>query len=174
MNIQLTRGKYMGNYHTAFGIYGIIFKDNSLLVIKKTSGPYINRFDLPGGSQEPGEKLEDTLIREIKEETNLTIKKFHQLGVVNFIYPWIYKDTNMNNHIAVFYEIDVVQGKNFGTVNQFSGQDSLGSTWVSLEKLTDENSSLLVLKAKEYIQKRTFIDRSWVSDKWKVLDFPVF
>lgn len=173
--MQVTRGKkYMDNYYTAFGIYGIIFKDNNLLVVKKTSGPYINRFDLPGGSQESGEKLEDTLIREIKEETNLTIKSFHQLGVVNFIYPWSYKDTNMNNHIAVFYEIDTVQGKNLETVNQFLGQDSLGSIWLSLDELTDENSSLLVMKAKEYIQERKFIDKSWVINKWKVLDFPVF
>lgn len=50
-------------YHTAFGVYGIIRKDGCLLVIKKTKGPYKNRYDLPGGSQEPGEKLEETLTR---------------------------------------------------------------------------------------------------------------
>lgn len=40
----------MDRYHRAFGVYEILYRKNKLLVIKKTSGPYINRFDLPGGS----------------------------------------------------------------------------------------------------------------------------
>lgn len=164
----------MDRYHMAFGVYGIIYRQNKLLVIKKTSGPYINRFDLPGGSQDFGERLEDTLVREIKEETNLIVKDFQQLGVVNFLYPWSYEDTNMNNHIATFYEIDSFEGETFEKVDQFFGQDSAGSKWLLLEELTEDNSSLLVLKAKEYIQKENFIDKGWVLDKWTVLDSPVF
>ena len=38
------------NVHRAFGVYGIIVINNKLVVIKKNGGPYINRFDLPGGS----------------------------------------------------------------------------------------------------------------------------
>lgn len=164
----------MDRYHRAFGVYGILYRKNKLLVIKKTSGPYINRFDLPGGSQEFGERLEDTLVREIKEETNLTVKAFQQLGVVNFLYPWRYENTNMNNHIATFYEIDSFIGENFEKVDQFLGQDSVGSIWLPLEELTEDNSSLLVLKAKEYIQKVTFIDKGWILDKWNILDSPVY
>lgn len=164
----------MDRYHRAIGVYGILYRKNKLLVIKKTSGPYINRFDLPGGSQEFGETLEDTLVREFKEETNLTVRAFQQLGVVNFLYPWSYEDTNMNNHIATFYEIDSFVGENFEKVDHFLGQDSAGSLWLPLEELTEDNSSLLVLKAKEYIQKEIFIDKSWILDKWKVLDSQVF
>ena len=164
----------MDRYRRAFGVYGILYRKNKLLVIKKTSGPYSNRFDLPGGSQEFGERLEDTLVREFKEETNLTVKAFQQLGVVNFLYPWSYEDTNMNNHIATFYEIDSFVGENFEKVDQFLGQDSAGSLWLPLEELTEDNSSLLVLKVKEYIQKETFIDKSWILDKWEVLDSQVF
>ncbi|AEB31198.1 NUDIX hydrolase (plasmid) [Carnobacterium sp. 17-4] len=164
----------MKRYHTAFGIYGILYRQGKLLVIKKTGGPYIYRFDLPGGSQEFGERLEDTLIREIKEETNLIVTDFHQLGVVNFIYPWSYKNTTMTNHIATFYEIDSFVGRNLEQVDQFSGQDSAGSVWLPLNELTEENSSLLVLKAKEYIQEGTFIDKGWILDKWKILDSPVY
>lgn len=45
------------NYHRAFGVYGIYVEDGKLLVINKNGGPYINRFDLPGGSLEKGEAL---------------------------------------------------------------------------------------------------------------------
>lgn len=102
------------------------------------------------------------------------MKAFQQLGVVNFLYPWRYENTNMNNHIATFYEIDSFIGENFEKVDQFLGQDSVGSIWLPLEELTEDNSSLLVLKAKEYIQKGTFIDKGWILDKWNILDSPVY
>lgn len=41
-----------GNFHRAFGCYGIIGNRKELVVIKKLGGPYINRYDLPGGSLE--------------------------------------------------------------------------------------------------------------------------
>ncbi len=40
-----------------FGVYGVCLQDGKLLCIEKTRGPYRHRFDLPGGSQEPGEGL---------------------------------------------------------------------------------------------------------------------
>ncbi|POB81724.1 NUDIX hydrolase, partial [Vibrio vulnificus] len=50
-------------FHFAFGSYGIIHKSGRLLVIKKNDGPYINRYDLPGGSMDEGEPLENTAVR---------------------------------------------------------------------------------------------------------------
>ena len=38
-----------------FGVYGVCLQEGKLLCIEKTRGPYQHRFDLPGGSQEPGE-----------------------------------------------------------------------------------------------------------------------
>ncbi|NRO56124.1 hypothetical protein IMAU60066_00521 [Lactobacillus helveticus] len=64
----------MEKYHRAFGVYGIIYSENKgLVVIKKNGGPYINRFDLPGGSLEDGEELSVAIKREINEETGLTV-----------------------------------------------------------------------------------------------------
>ncbi|WP_420493492.1 NUDIX domain-containing protein [Rossellomorea marisflavi] len=51
-------------YHRAFGVYGIYAKDGKLLVILKNGGPYIHRFDLPGGSLEDGESLNEAMKRE--------------------------------------------------------------------------------------------------------------
>lgn len=55
-----------GNFHRAFGCYGIIGNRKELVVIKKLGGPYINRYDLPGGSLEDGEELDKAVIREIR------------------------------------------------------------------------------------------------------------
>ncbi|MFX3618823.1 MAG: NUDIX domain-containing protein [Sporolactobacillus sp.] len=74
--------------HTAFGCYGIARNGGKMIVIDKTDGPYRYCYDLPGGSQEPDESLDETLIREFREETGLGITIEKQIGVFDFILPW--------------------------------------------------------------------------------------
>ncbi|MEM9279853.1 MAG: NUDIX hydrolase [Pseudomonadota bacterium] len=51
----------------------IVFQDNKLLLIKRGKEPYKGHWSLPGGSQEPGETLEECARRELLEETALTV-----------------------------------------------------------------------------------------------------
>ena len=62
-----------------FGVYGVCLQDGKLLCIEKTRGPYQQRFDLPGGSQELGEGLTETLKREVLEETGYAISSYSTL-----------------------------------------------------------------------------------------------
>lgn len=48
-----------------FGVYCVCFENGKLLCIEKTRGPYQHRYDLPGGSQQLGEGLTETLTREV-------------------------------------------------------------------------------------------------------------
>ena len=59
-----------------FGVYGVCLQEGKLLCIEKTRGPYQHRFDLPGGSQELGEGLTETLNREVLEETGYTLSRY--------------------------------------------------------------------------------------------------
>ena len=161
-------------YHTAFVVYGILVRQNCLAVIKKKAGPYQNRYDLPGGSMEAGELLEDTLCREFKEETGMTVTSYHQLGTINFLYPWRYKETTMNNHICVFYEIRAIVGKLEKNVHQFTGQDSLGAVFFPIEQLNEQNASPLVIKACEVFKQEAFTAKSQRLMKWDVLEDPSY
>lgn len=49
--------------------YFALKKREVLINIEKTRGPYQHRYDLPGGSQQLGEGLTETLTREVMEET---------------------------------------------------------------------------------------------------------
>ncbi|MDK4449800.1 NUDIX hydrolase [Enterococcus casseliflavus] len=159
-------------YHTAFGVYGILFQGNCLAVIKKKAGPHQNRYDLPGGSMEAGELLEDTLCREFKEETGMTVTSYHQLGTINFLYPWRYKETTMNNHICVFFQIEETAGTPILHAPQFDGQDSLGCVFLPQEQFHAANASPLVLKACEYGRKKQFIEKGQRITEWSVLSKP--
>lgn len=155
-------------FHTAFGVYGIISQDNSLLVIDKNGGPYIDRYDLPGGSLDEGEAVGHVLKREVKEETGLKVTESKQLGTISFRYPWQYKHYTWNNHICVFYDVQSYTGKVESTVDQFIGQDSRGAKWVKLTDLDTDNSSPLVLKAREFLLEGEFkvIDQKY--NEWLV------
>jgi len=50
--------------------------ENKFLVLKKSDKEDINpdTFDIPGGRMSFGEKLEETLVREVKEETGLDVR----------------------------------------------------------------------------------------------------
>ncbi len=62
----------------------IFNKDGRFLLIK--SHKFHDKFVVPGGHIELGEKAEDALVRELKEETNLHVFDLEFLGVQEFIF----------------------------------------------------------------------------------------
>ena len=75
----------------------IVVRDPQVLVIKSTDGTF---HILPGGRREVGESLEDTVRRELLEETGWSVAALEQVGVVHFHhenpapegYPYPYPD----------------------------------------------------------------------------------
>lgn len=162
------RRAYLKKFHRAFGVYGILSDNNKLLVIKKGAGPYINRYDLPGGSLDEGESLTEALVREFNEETGFHVEDKHNIGVTDFILPWVWKGFTHVHHIAVFYEVRKISGEIHKPV-QFDGQDSLEAKWVQLNELSLNNSSPLVLKATRWLQNTEFDTVTERYDEWKPL-----
>ncbi len=59
----------------------IVQYKGKILIEKRGSDPFKGMFCLPGGRHDEGERIEETAIREIKEEAGLDIKLRHILGV---------------------------------------------------------------------------------------------
>ncbi len=59
---------------------GVLIENNSLLLVKQKLSNNRN-WSLPGGRVEPGETLEQALIREMKEETGLDVEPIRMLYV---------------------------------------------------------------------------------------------
>ena len=62
-------------------VEAIIKKDNTLLFLKRNNPPAKGEWWFPGGRIRKGETLKGALIREIKEETGLTIDIVRFVGV---------------------------------------------------------------------------------------------
>lgn len=155
-------------YHRAFGVYGICVEDGKLLVINKNGGPYINRYDLPGGSLEEGESLSVATKREFLEETGLEVDIKENIGVIDFKLPWLWREFTHVHHIAVYYSVNKIGGE-LSVPEQFVGQDSLGAIWVSEKDVSLDNASPLVLKAFEWLRTNNLGIESETYEAWKIL-----
>jgi mutator protein MutT len=81
--------------NTASAGVALIFNQNQdLLVTRRKHDPAKGMLDFPGGFAEPGETLEDCLLREIKEELNLDAGSLTYFCSVPNTY--IYKDVTYN------------------------------------------------------------------------------
>ena len=152
-----------------FGVYGICYEKGKLLCIEKTRGPYQHRFDLPGGSQEVGEGLTETLKREVLEETGYTLSSYSNPRIYDVMVQENGEDFAVH-HIMAFYDIvldlecsqkslpqEVLDGSN----------DSAKAIWLLLEQITEENSSPLVLKVKAELRGFSELDMTSYKN-WKV------
>jgi 8-oxo-dGTP diphosphatase len=65
---------------------GIIIKDSKVLIIQRAANEeaYPNLWEVPSGKKEPMEKIEDTALREVHEETGLKTKIIKVADVFNF------------------------------------------------------------------------------------------
>lgn len=138
--------------HSHFGVYALILDQSkkSVLLIKKARGPYTGRYDLPGGSPEPTELLEETLHREVKEETNCDVKEARQIGGISarFHYKKDGEDALLR-HLGVIYNVQVS-----GTPRTDSdGEDSNGCVWLKIDSLNDKNTTPFVFEALKKLAK---------------------
>lgn len=68
-------------------VAAIITRDNKIFATQRGYGDFKDGWEFPGGKVEPGEKPEDAIVREIKEELGADIKVTGFLTTVEHDYP---------------------------------------------------------------------------------------
>ncbi len=138
---------------THWGIYGCIIRDNKILLIKKARGPYTGLYDLPGGSPEGKETFEQTLYREIKEETSCEIVSFKNERPNSIIFANFTKESNETGilqHDAILYDVEIE-----GTpLSNGDGKDSNGTDWIEINNISANNATPHTLFAVQSIRKK--------------------
>lgn len=65
----------------------ICFRDRDVLLIRRGREPRLGQWSLPGGRVEPGERLAETALRELREETGVEAELLGLVDVVDGIFP---------------------------------------------------------------------------------------
>lgn len=105
---------------------GIIFHEEKIVLIKRGKEPFKGMYALPGGIVEYGERVEDCVVREIREETGLETEVMNLVGV----YSEPERDPR-GHFITIAFNLRVLGGK------LHSGDDATDVSLFELDSLPD-------------------------------------
>jgi len=117
------------------GVYGLVEKDDKVLLILKSRGPYKGMYDLPGGRLEEGESLEEALEREFQEEVGckITINTFLKENFYRCDYKGSRGDILDFNHKGSYFKVNLKE--NCEIKKYPDGHDSLGSEFIKKDDI---------------------------------------
>lgn len=112
------------------GVGAIIIRKGRILLEKRKNEPGQGKWSIPGGLVELGEKCEETVVREVKEETGLTVDKPEHVDVVDNV------ELDENGRVKYhFVIIDFFVNLKGGTLGASS--DAAELKWVPLKEVEE-------------------------------------
>ncbi len=102
----------------------ILIENKKILLIKRKRNPFRGMYALPGGFVEHGEKTEEAVVREMREETSLDVKVKNLVGV----YSDPARDPR-DHTVTIVYEIEKIGG------NLKGGDDASEARFFPISKL---------------------------------------
>ena len=110
------------------GVYGVVREGHNILVVEQAKGPYVGRFDLPGGGIEFGETIEGALHREFFEEVGMDFE----------VMKWMMNLTaNVEMPTYTFHQIGMIYSVTGLCVKKNENQE-LKHTWVDIRTLRED------------------------------------
>ena len=73
--------------YPTIGVGGIVFKGDKVLLIQRGTPPRAGQWSIPGGKQEWGETVSEALVREVHEETGVTMTVGGFVDVIDYLTP---------------------------------------------------------------------------------------
>jgi len=149
---------------------GVVIKDGKILLIKRVKPPYEGYWAIPGGKLEPGEHVEDCVIREIKEETNLDCEVESLNGIASEIVH-DKKTGDKKSHFMIF--VLKLKPKHLEIIETDEGK----LKWLEIDNLDEENvipSDALMVKEFILKDKKVQVNRIKVTEDENVYELEEF
>jgi 8-oxo-dGTP pyrophosphatase MutT (NUDIX family) len=123
----------------------------------KKSSPKVV-FALPKGLVDPGEKPEQTALREVLEETGITATPIVKLADIKYVYVRSWGDGERVFKIVSFYLLKYKSGK-IGGISDDMKIEVKQALWISLEeavtKLAYKGEREVLVRAQEYLKSHS-------------------
>ena len=104
---------------------GVVVHDGRLLLVRRGRGAGIGLWSVPGGRVEWGEPLADAVVREVIEETGLTVVPADWLG-------WVERIDEAHHFVIHDFLAHLAGGR---PDEAQAGDDASAIRWVALEEL---------------------------------------
>lgn len=116
-------------------VYGLLIQEGKVLITDEIrSGVEMTKF--PGGGLEFGEGVADCLVREFKEELNITVK-VHDLFYINEFFQ-VSSFSNNDQLMSIYYYVSLLEGeiKTTQTPFLFETDEPQCFRWADLREVT--------------------------------------
>lgn len=103
----------MTDQQVRVGVGAVVFREGMVLVIKRGKPPFDGRWSIPGGGLHYGERLEDAVRREVREETGIDIRIGGLIGVFEAVpgaHPEIERHVVMADYWAEWVDGEPIAG----------------------------------------------------------------
>lgn len=131
------------NFKMRVSVYGLLEKGDEVLVQRN---PEISEYSLPGGGVEIGESIEEALVREVKEETGISVMPIQLLDVGHDFFTWNDEDAHT---ILILFRVKYVSGS---VINEFNNNDSVEALYIPKTQLLQGNLQRVFLKFEKHLR----------------------
>lgn len=143
--------------HTAKGwMMAVIEPQRESVADKKSSQKMV--LALPKGLVDPGEKADETALREVFEETGITATLIAKLTDIKYVYTRSWGDNKRVFKIVSFYLLKYKSGK-IGEISEDMKVEVKSAQWIPLEeaaaKLAYKGEREVVVRAQEYLKSHS-------------------
>jgi 8-oxo-dGTP diphosphatase len=117
------------------GVGAVIVNEGRVLLVQRATEPALGRWSIPGGLIEVGEMITEAVIREVREETGLTVEPVELIELLDRIHRD--GDRVRYHYVIADYLCRVVSG----TVRAAS--DAAAARWVEREQWNSHSALVL-------------------------------
>jgi len=128
---------------------GIVYHNNGFLMLKKKNGDWV----LPKGRIEIGESLEETAVREVKEETNIDATIVDYLGATTYSFSNFWTEYKVIHKTVSWY----LMAADSYVLSALEAEGFVKASFIAIDKVLQiakyEDEKKVIKKAIEALRK---------------------
>ncbi len=139
LGIKKINGKEVKiNYREA--VRAVILRNNNLLMVQTNKGDY----KFPGGGIKNEEKHEETLQREVKEETGYLISKVKErMGIFTERNLDEFEEDSIFEMISYYYLCEVPENQTIQQLDDYEAELDFSPQWINIDAAISNNEDII-------------------------------